>query len=372
MAPEPGEPAGAGPRPVGRITMPTARPPIRVGILGYGFAGRGFHAYLLTHEPRLRLTAVASRDPARRRSAESDYGVRTFASLDELLQEGEVDLVVIATPHHVHAEQAIRCMEAGKHCVCDKVMCLNTEAADRMIAARDRSGVLLSVFHNRRWDGDYLTLRGALNAGLIGRPRFFELGSWRCRAPRNWRGRKAETGTILHDWGAHFLDQLLQLVPGPVVSVTARAQHDWPDLDVESYLGADLTFADGTLARIEVGNRAPISKPHWYIVGELGAIVKEGVDPQEAAMLRGDIRSAREDPSAYARVTTRVAGTEAEMRLQTLPGDWTAYYRNIADVLLEGAELAVRPEEARRGVAILEAVEASLHSGPGCPAALSI
>lgn len=331
----------------------------RVGILGYGFAGRGFHAYLLTHEPRLKLTAVATRDSDRRRQAEADYGVRTFETLEQLLTDGDVDLVIIATPHAVHAQQAVAVMDAGKHCVCDKVMCLTREEADRMIAARDRNGVLFSVFHNRRWDGDYLTISRALQPGLIGAPRYFEIGNWKFGEPRTWRGRKAEAGSLMHDWGAHFVDQMLQLVPGKVTSVAARAQYDWPGLDIESYIGADITFENGVLYRIELSNRARLAKPHWYVVGAHGALRKDGVDPQEAAMLAGDIRSATEDPAHYAHVSTTVAGTLAEMRLQTTPGDWTAYYRNIADVLEGKAELAVTAEEARRGVRLLHAIEAS-------------
>ena len=333
-----------------------AEAPVRVGILGYGFAGRGFHAYLLTHEPRLQLSAVATRDPERRQRAERDYGVRTYDTLDQLLNDDTIDLVIIATPHHVHAEQTIATLDAGKHCVVDKVMCLTTEEADAMIAARDRSGKLLSVFHNRRWDGDYLTVRQALHDGLLGAPRFFEIGIWRYGAPRSWRGQKEAVGTIMHDWGAHFVDQMFQLVPSKVAHLRARAQHDWPQVDVESYVGADITFANGVLYRIELSNRARLSKPHWYIVGEKGALVKEGVDPQEAAMLRGDIKSAQEDPALYARVATDLNGLISDLRLQTTRGDWTAYYRNIADVLLEGAELAVQPEEARRGVTLLAAI----------------
>jgi hypothetical protein len=148
-----------------------------------------------------------------------------------------------------------------------------------------------------------------------------------------------------------------------VTVVRAQAQHDWPDLDVESYMGAEFTFEDGTLGRLELDNRARLGKPHWFIVGERGALVKEGIDPQEAAMLRGDIRAAREDPALAARVTTDLHGLAAELRLPTLPGDWTAYYRNIADVLLEGAALAVKAEEAARGVALLEAVQRSAAAG---------
>src|SRR5262249_29742769 len=143
----------------------TLTAPVRAGILGYGFAGRDFHAYLLTHEPRIRLVAVASRDPDRRARAGADYGVRTHATLEQMLAAGDLDLVIIATPHDVHAEQVLQVLEAGVHGVVDKVMCLTTAEADRMIAARDRAGVMLSVFHNRRWDGDYLTLRKAMAAG---------------------------------------------------------------------------------------------------------------------------------------------------------------------------------------------------------------
>jgi len=335
-------------------------PIARVGILGYGFAGRGFHAYLLTHEPRLELTAVATRDPARREQARSDHGVQTFETLDQLLADGDVDLIIIATPHAGHAEQAVAIMDAGKHCVCDKAMCLTRDEADRMIAARERNGVLLSVFHNRRWDGDYLTVSQALASDLIGAPRLYEMGIWRYGAPRTWRGQKSESGTIMHDWGAHFIDQMFQLVPGKAVSVTARAQYDWPHLDIESYLGADVAFENGVLFRMELSNRSRLGKPHWFVVGEHGALRKEGVDPQEAAMLAGDIQAAHEDPATYAAVTTTVAGTQAEIRLQTQAGDWTAYYRNIADTLAGTARLAVTAEEARRGVLLLQAIEASI------------
>jgi len=114
---------------------------------------------------------------------------------------------------------------------------------------------------------------------------------------------------------------------------------------------------------VRLANRARLGKPHWYVVGEKGALLKEGVDPQEACMLRGDIRASQEDPANYARVATEIAGTVVELRLQTLRGDWTAYYRNIADALTEGAELAVRPEEARRGVILLQAIEESIRTG---------
>jgi scyllo-inositol 2-dehydrogenase (NADP+) len=337
--------------------------PVRVGVLGYGYAGRSFHAYLVGLEPRLRLTAIASRDVGRRERAAREHGVATFETLDGMLADGDVDLLIIATPHDVHARQAIQAMEAGKHVVVDKVMALSLEEADAMIAARDRNGVLMSVFHNRRWDGDFLTAQRAVQAGLLGRLLFLEIGIWRYGPPGNWRARRDQVGTIMHDWGAHFVDQALLLSPAPVTSVFARSQHEWPGIDVESYIGADIQFADGVFGRIEVATRARASRPRWYLVGDRGAFLKDGVDPQEAAMVRGEIDAAREDPADAARLVTELDGLASDMRLTTLRGDWRAYYRNIAEALLDNTPLAVKPEEVRRVVGVLEAVQRSADTG---------
>ena len=145
----------------------------------------------------------------------ADQAVRGFATLDDALADPKTRLVVIATPHDSHAELAVRVLEAGKDCVVDKVMALSAAEADAMIAARDRSGRMLSVFHNRRWDWDYLTLRQVLAEDRIGRPLLFESSVCRHSPPRAWRGRAQSAGTILHDWGAHLVDQALQLGLGP-------------------------------------------------------------------------------------------------------------------------------------------------------------
>ena len=338
--------------------------PIGVGVLGYGYAGRSFHAYLLRFDPRLKLKAVASRALERRERAEQDYpGVRTYETLEQMLEDPSVRLVVVATPHHVHAEECIRSMDAGRHVVVDKVMCLTTAEADAMIAARDRNRVLFSVFHNRRWDGDYMTIRQALAEGLLGQPSLFEVGSWGYGKPRGWRAQPEEVGTLLHDWGAHFVDQALQLVSSRVEAVRAQTQRVWADVPLESYIGAELRFANDVIYRLEVSRSARLGKPHWYIVGDQGALIKEGVDPQEPAMVGGNIDSAREEPEHYARVKTEVNGIVAEMRLQTLRGSWKSFYQNIADALADGAELAVKAEEVRRVVAVLEAVSESVRTG---------
>jgi scyllo-inositol 2-dehydrogenase (NADP+) len=336
---------------------------IRVGIVGYGFAGRGFHAYLVNRVPDLRLAAVASRDPDRRARAEREYGVATFATPDEMIEQGSVDLVVVATPHHTHAPLAIAALEAGKDVVVDKVMALNLAEADAMIAAGRRHGRLLGVFQNRRWDWDFLTVKRILAEGLLGAPYLFESAVLRYRGPRGWRAQAAEAGGILFDWGAHLIDQALQLVPAAVDGVTCDIQHRSWGAEIGSYARLRMRFANGVLYDVELGNLARYDRPRWLVLGERGALVKHGLDPQEPAMLAGDIAAARELPEHRARVRTDVGGLEAELVVESARGDWTDYYRNVSDALHGRAELAVKPEEVRRQIAILDAAMESSRTG---------
>ncbi|OGG51226.1 MAG: hypothetical protein A3F84_17900 [Candidatus Handelsmanbacteria bacterium RIFCSPLOWO2_12_FULL_64_10] len=336
---------------------------IGVGIVGYGYAGRRFHAYLIGQEPGLRLCAVASRDAGRRAQAEADWGVRTHVTLDDLLRDPEARLVVIATPHDTHADLAIRAMEAGRHVVVDKIMCMSANEAERMIAARDRRGVLLSVFHNRRWDGDFLTVRKVVEEGLLGEVYRYECAILRHRAPRGWRAEASHAGSILFDWGAHFIDQALLLCGRPE-SVLCDAVPDrvW-GTNVEGYVRCRIRFSGGVLYEAEVGHVAQIGKPRWYALGDRGALIKEGLDPQEAAMVAGDIAAAVEAPEHRARVVTAVGGLRAEMRVETLRGDWRAYYRNVAEALSGGADLAVKPEQALVAMRVMDGAMRSARTG---------
>lgn len=340
---------------------------IRVGLVGYGFAGRGFHAYLISRVPALRLVAVASRDAQRRQQAEQAYGVATYATLDELLDRGAVDLVVLATPHDTHAALAIQALAAGKHVVVDKVMCLNVAEADAMIAASHRHGVLLSVFHNRRWDWDFLTVKQVLEAGYLGSPYLIESAVLRYRGPRGWRADAVASGGLLYDWGAHLIDHALQLIPGAVESVTCDLQYRGWGAQIGSYARLLLRFASGVLYGIEIGNLARVDQPRWLVLGERGSLVKHGLDPQEPALLAGNIAAAVEDPAHRARVRTELDGLATELVIDSIRGDWTDYYRNVAEALSGSATLAVTPEQVRRAIGVFDAAMVSARSGQTVP-----
>lgn len=337
---------------------------IGVGIVGYGYAGRKFHAYLIGLTEGLRVEAVATRSPERQAQARADGVGRVYSTLEEMLRDEEVRLVVIATPHNTHAELALQAMEAGRHVVVDKIMCMTLAEAKAMLEASRRQGVLLSVFHNRRWDGDFLTVRHLVACGALGRPFRYETAIHAFRPQRGWRAQRETMGSLLFDWGAHLVDQALQLVAAPPQRVYCLTQPAfWEGLTIESLVHCAITFADGTHYIVEICNRSRAPRPRWFILGTEGAFVKYGLDPQEAAMVAGNIFAAREDPVFYGTLYHTVAGQPAETRIETLRGDWTAYYRNIAGVLLRGEELAVKPEEMLPQMAIMEAALESARAG---------
>lgn len=336
---------------------------IETVVVGYGLAGRAFHCPLIRRQPELNLRGVVARDPSVRSEAVGILGVRGYASLDEALDDPEVRLVVIATPHDSHAELAVRTLEAGRDCVVDKVMALSTAEADRMIAARNRSRRMLSVFHNRRWDWDYTTVREILANGLIGRPLLIESAVCRHSMPRTWRGRAGEAGTILHDWGAHLVDHALQLGLGPCRRLAAWVlEAPWEGVDSGGHGRIVMEF-DGTIFQAETSRVCRIDRPRWWVVGQEGGFVKFGIDPQEEALRNGDIDAATEPESLQGILRTAgPSGEIVESRIPSRRAHWDGYYANVAAHLLRGDTLAVTAEQAREVVRVLEAAVESSRS----------
>ena len=336
---------------------------IRTGIVGYGLAGRFFHAYLVSRTEGLTLSAVASRDAERRAQAVRDWPVDTYETLTGLLSDDDIQLIILATPHHTHASMAIEAMEAGRHVVVDKVMCMSAAEAEEMIAVSEQRGVMLSVFHNRRWDWGYQTVRKAVEDGLLGEPFLVERAVHRFRASGGWRTRRAESGGLLYDWGAHLADQGLQLLPARPAAVLCKGhKYRWAG-DIEDHVTCTLFFENGAEYRMEISNLSRIAKPHWYVLGTRGSLVKTGLDPQEDWMKKGEIEAAVEEPEDRVRVATERDGEVTEMMLDPVKCSWVDYYRNIAAVLGHGAELAVKPNEMLDLMQVLDAATASQESG---------
>ena len=334
----------------------------RLGLIGYGYAGRVFHAPLIAQVNGLELVAVASRDEGRRRQAQHDWGVKTYSSPDDLFADPQLDAVVIATPHNTHHALAKAALQAGKHVVVDKPFTLTVAEADDLIAQARRQNRLLTVFHNRRWDWDFLTVRKAMESKLLGEVWLMELNVGRYGPPGRWRAERTSMGSLLHDWGVHLIDQALLLMGKPKKVMAWRHFRHW-QLSVESFFRLVLDYGDGRTVTIEVNYLRKVERPRWFILGDQGGLIKFGLDPQEDALRQGDLSKAREVPEHRAKVWTRLNGHDAEITLESVRGDWREFYRNFAAALTQGAELAVKPEEAREVIRLVEAALQSAETG---------
>lgn len=338
---------------------------INAAVVGYGYSGRSFQSYLIGLEPGIELYAISTRDAERQAQATAEHpGAKVYGDFDAMLADEAVDLVVIATPHDSHCDLAVRAMDAGKHVVTDKIMCMNAREARTMIAARDRNDVMLSVFHNRRWDWDYLTVRKAIDDGLLGTPYLFQAAIMRYGRPGRWRGDRAASGGILFDWPAHLVDQALLLGGARPDRVSCELIYrDTWDTDIGNYGHVTIHFENDVIYEVEIGNLAAAEKPRWYVCGDQGALVKHGLDPQEGFMREGRIEETEEQTDVRARVTTYVSGEREERVLESVRGSWTSFYRNIAEVLADGADLAVTPEQMLTLMKVYDAAVESSETG---------
>jgi scyllo-inositol 2-dehydrogenase (NADP+) len=309
---------------------------IGVGLIGYGLGGSVFHAPLIEAEPRLRLHAVVT---SRAGQVERDHpGARVVGSAAELLEDPAVELVVVAAPNAVHHELAAAALAAGRHVVVDKPFTLTTADADDLIALAERQDRLLSVFQSRRWDGDFLTVRRCLEAGLLGRVSSFESRYDRFRpAPKGgWKEEDVPGSGLLWDLGPHLIDQTLQLFGLPE-TVWADLQVQRPGVEAVDWV--DLVLGYGRLrvllrAAMEVRDPGPRFEVH----GDRGSLLTWGLDR----------------PEVDATLTTEVAGLELRGRLAGLPGDHGAYYAAMAAAVAGQGPVPVTAAEARDVIMVIE------------------
>lgn len=326
---------------------------IRVGVIGYGYAGRVFHCPLIAQVEGLHLSAIASRNSTRREEAKQTWNVRVYEQPEHLLADPEIELVVLATPHNTHHPLGMLALEAGKHLVIDKPFTITAAEADELIAEARRRQLLLSVFHNRRWDWDYLTVRQVIGDGLLGEVWQVESCVGRYGYSSRWRAQRETMGSLLHDWGAHLVDQAIQLMGLPKQVVAWKHHRVWHG-EVESFIRTVMDYGGGRTFTVEVNYLRAAERPRWYVLGDRGGLVKYGLDPQEGALVAGDITQASEPPENRARLWIREDNETTQRTIESVRGDWREYYRNIANVLLRGEELLVKPEQARDTVHVIE------------------
>ncbi|MFF7769628.1 Gfo/Idh/MocA family oxidoreductase [Streptomyces massasporeus] len=342
--------------------------PLRVGLVGYGLAGSVFHAPLIAATEGLALDTVVTSNPERRQQARAEFpDVRLAATPDELFDRAaELDLIVVASPNKTHVPLARTALEAGLPVVVDKPVAGTAAEARELAALAEERELLLSVFQNRRWDNDFLTLRKLLNEGELGDVWRFEsrFERWRPKPKGGWResGDPAEIGGLLYDLGSHVVDQALVLF-GPAASVYAETDIRRPGAETDDDTFIAITHTGGVRSHLYVSATTAQLGPRFRVLGSTAGYVKYGLDPQEAA-LRDGLRPGpdwgAEPESLWGRVGSGESPLTGGGRAEpTLPGDYPAYYAAVAKALLEGAPNPVTAREAAAALDVLEAARRS-------------
>lgn len=336
-------------------------------MLGYGLAGRVFHAPLIAAAPDLELAAVVTRDPARRAAlAEAHPEARAVDAPEDLWERrDELDLVVIATPNRSHAPLAHAALAAGLPVVVDKPFATSAAAARAVADDARARGLLLTVFQNRRWDGDFRTVQQVIASGALGEVRRFEsrFERWQPVPKAGWRehGDPDEAGGLLFDLGAHTIDQALQLF-GPVRTVYAELDRRRPGVEVDDDAFVALHHASGVRSHLWMSKVAAQRGPRFRVLGDRAAFTKYGLDGQEAAMAAGGVPGSLgwgDEPAER----WGLLGDDASQAIQTVPGDYLQFYAEVARAIRTGGAPPVRPEDAIAGLAIIEAARRSAERG---------
>lgn len=343
---------------------------VGIGLIGYGAIARD-HGRQIEEVAGLELRGVADLSQARREEAVRDFESTTaYATTEALIAEPAIDLVVVGTPPNTHAEVVLQALAAGKHVVCEKPFALQLADADRMIALARERDLTLSVYQSRRWDPDFVALRQVVDAGVVGRPFHLESFIGGYGHPCSyWHSHEPISGGTIFDWGSHYFDWTLVLFRERVRCVSAVAQDRvWFDVTNSDHVAVDVRFEDGRQATFVHSDIAAALKPKWYLLAERGAIV--GRWRRERLGARGttgelieDVLAPADSPAELFVHRPNGEGGVSEEHLALPARVRNGFYRNLADHLLWGEALAVRPEEARRNVAVMEAAARSIAKG---------
>jgi scyllo-inositol 2-dehydrogenase (NADP+) len=335
---------------------------IVVGIASFGMSGRIFHAPILLNHKNFLLKRIVERTKNDVQAVHP--GVISTRSLDELLVDDEIELVVVNTPDQTHYELAKKCLEAGKHIIVEKPLTLTIEEGRDLIGLALRKGRMLTVFQNRRWDGDFLTVQDIVRKKIIGRLVDFESHYDRYRnyiQPDTWKEQSAADAGILHNLGSHMIDQALVLFGLPD-AVTAQLRIVRTGGEVDDWYDVRLHYKE-MIATLKASYLVREPGPRYILHGTDGTFTKYGLDPQEEELKVGKSPGGpgwgSESMEWYGSLITQKDGAPWRGRIETKPGNYGAFYDNVFEHLSQGKELAVKAEEALNVIRIIDVAKKS-------------
>jgi scyllo-inositol 2-dehydrogenase (NADP+) len=338
---------------------------IRVGLVGFGMAGRVFHAPLISSVDGMELAAVVERSSDK--AAERYPGITTYRSVEDLLKDSSIKLVVVATPNSTHYDMALQALEAGKSVVVDKPAAVTSAEIVPLMQLAGGVGLHFIPFHNRRWDSDFQTIKKVLHEESLGRLVHFESNFDRWRpglASRAWK-EDPDQGGVLLDLGTHLADQALTLFGLPE-AVSADVRHERDGEGANDSFTVRMHYYRGLSVTLSANCLSSPPRPRFHLRGTKGNYLKWGLDPQEEALnkvTRIDDPHWGEEPAAdWATLRVDVDGEMVTQPVPSIPGDYRLFYTGVRDALLGTAPAPVEAVAAWRAARLLEwALESSQH-----------
>ncbi|MCA0988943.1 oxidoreductase [Guptibacillus algicola] len=330
---------------------------INTAIVGFGFSGATFHAPVMKSVKNLHITTVVSSNPEKVLSALPEVDVRP--SIEDVISNNDIELVVITTPNEFHFPMAKKALEAGKHVVLEKPFAVNVSECETLIDVAEENGCILSVYHNRRFDNDFLTIKKLVDENTLGEVYTYEAHYDRYRAEvrDRWREQDKKGSGILFDLGSHLIDQALSLFGEPD-SVIADVVAQREGAKTDDYFHLILKYG---VKRVILHGGSLVQKPgpRYQIHGMEGSFVKWGIDPQEEALKNGQIPGGpgwgEDSKRDYGMLTS---GNE-ERKVPTVPGSYQEYYEGIVRSIKEGDAAPVTAQEALN---VIKCIELALKS----------
>jgi predicted dehydrogenase len=341
---------------------------IKMAIVGYGGMGGWHEKNIANNIPDIEVVGVFDILESQQEKARQK-GLIAYESLDALLADAQLDLVLIATPNDYHRDIAVAAMDRGKHVISEKPVTISSADLEIMIEAANRNNVLFTVHQNRRWDKDYLIAKKIYDDNTLGNVFQIESRVHGSRGiPGDWRGQKAHGGGMVFDWGIHLLDQILMLkIKNKVKSVYAHCTHI-TNMECDDGFQTILTFDDDCRVLVEVGTNNFIELPRWYLLGENGSAIIENWNRDGKIVMVSDWENRDAVPIQAGEGLTKTMAPRTDDSIQTydlpqIAGEWTDYYRNIVQVLRGQAQPLITHDQVRRSMKVMEAIFESHNTG---------
>lgn len=348
---------------------------VQLGIIGFGGIAKWHLNRIRESVPEINIKGTYDiREEACERALSE--GLIVYESNEALLSDPEIDLVIIAIPNNFHKEYTIKALRAGKNVICEKPVAMNAQELVEMMAVADETGMLFTIHQNRRWDNDYMIVRKVIEDNILG-----ELFSIESRAEgsrrvmHGWRGHKENGGGMVLDWGAHLLDQLMDMIKSPVISVDASLQSLFSD-EIDDNDKIFIKFENGVAAAIDLSTNNFVKEPRFHVRCKDGTMIVNYGNEEEGRMVRlkDDAELEWADDIVYTAagptrtLSPRPPYTVEEMPLPEVHADWNDYYRNVVAAIEGKEELIVKPEQVLRVMKVIDLIFESsrLRKGLAC------